>query len=104
MTAYKMKYTLAVDYGNFTEPEVSELGDNTGAADSLFVVSVIHEEGGMSIASFGLDGQTKGAITAIEIFKIWTLLAADLKDSAGLSSKAREIASKTLEEIRKSTD
>lgn len=96
---YKLKYRFSAEAGAFTKDEIGP----DGGCDALILGSIISpEDGGFSAAWLGVDGRS-GEVTpldALEMFKAWALLSAELMDADELPANLRAIARKAHEATR----
>lgn len=70
--------------------ELDDIPKGHGAADALYVLSIIHPEGGgFSVAHVGLDGRTGEDVPALDVFKAWCILAHSLSEDERLTPNKR---------------
>jgi len=94
---YRLKYDLKTESGSFTKKELG----NSGGTDALFIASVLYPaDGSLSIAFFTKDGRTGNPMEDREMFKVWTLLAAQLEQSVKLHQWQHSFVSVMMASLR----
>ena len=73
-----------------------------GGCTAIVVGSLLYPpDGSFSSAFVSLDGRTGKPLPDDELFKVWTMLAARLKDSKELGPGKRGVAAQAFETVRK---
>jgi hypothetical protein len=74
--------------------ERQEVKGGAGAATALFIGSImLSPEGGASYAFFSVDGRSDGPLSDEELWKFWTILAAELQESPTLGEAKKIMCS-----------
>ena len=98
-----MKYHLT--YKVETHPEGLDKKDidpnERGACTAIVLGSLLYPpDGGCSTAFLTLDRRTGKPLSDDELFKVWAMLAARLKDSSELGPGRRAVATVAFESVR----
>lgn len=101
--AYKIKYTMSIERGDFEKLEGK--GENVGMCDAFIFASILKQGGGFSAIIAGKDGtQPLGSdgVQDVDIFKVWAMIAAGLKESPRLNDAQRRVMGEAHATISKS--
>lgn len=100
---YRMNYRLIPRPEGFDKAEAKRLNDeeDLGSCDAVFVASIINnDDGSSSHAMFSMDGKTGEELDALELFKVWTLMANALSNDERLGEGRRALCHHTFEVVR----
>ena len=102
---YRMNYRLIPRPEGFNKTEAMRLAnqdESMGSCDAVLMASIIRNpDGSSSTGIFSADGDNDGKeLTAIEQFKVWTLMAHHLSNNPELGEGHRMVCAETFEIIR----
>ena len=101
---YRMNYRLVPRPEGFDKAEAMRLveEEDLGSCDAVLVASIIRNpDGSSSTGIFSADGDNDGKeLTAIEQFKVWSLMAHQLSNTPELGEGQRMLCAETFEIIR----
>lgn len=94
---YRLRYKFSAELGEFTKEQAGE----DGAADALLLVSILRpRDGGLDVAFLSADGHNnKEPLGAMDLFKVWAVMAGALAESEELGPKAKSIAGGALHAV-----
>jgi len=95
---YFVTYNLTSHPDGIAREQVPE-GD--GAATAVAILSMIYPpDGSFSLLVASLDGRTGETVSDKELWKVWTLMAKELSNSATLSPNKKELCALTFDIMR----
>lgn len=95
---FKLRYSVPIEVGNFTKEQLG----NAGGADALLVTSLLFPpDGSFSAQSWSWDGRNDGnPLEGADMFRVWTVLTAQLAADEELSYWQRGLAQDALTSVR----
>lgn len=102
MSDWRCKYTIDMEAGRFTREDL-EGDDKAGGCDAFVFVSMLYpEDGSYSQVVLSFDGRADGAeLDDTDLFKVWSMLGAQLAGSESLSSNRRALCQSVLDAMRR---
>ena len=98
---YKLSYDIKAHPDGVDKAAAEATMPERGLSDAMIIFSMIYpEDGSLSTALFTKDGRADSELDDIEIFKAWTMLAAQLATSATLDEGKRALAALVFDAVR----
>jgi hypothetical protein len=101
---YPLTYDLRCEEPPVTAAQLNEQhgrGEDRGACDAAILISIVYQQtGGVSHVILSRDGRTGEPLDDRELFKAWSVMAADLA-RGHLSDELKKICSDAFQSIRR---
>lgn len=99
LRTYPLTYEVTPRPERVTADWVREHG--LSACDAVVILSMLYpDDGSFSLLPISLDGRTGEPVTDNELWKVWTLIAHNLAQSADLSEGKRALCATVFDMVR----